>query len=352
MKRELNKGFKRFDGKWSECKMEKILDRHWIRYLSFAFLVIGVASACQMSASKAPTAFSFPTPDATGTAIYWIVATSLAPSQAPAGAVTPSATKVSAPSSTPIPVVTATSAAIATSAATATLAPTATPPPSATSAPLYRSVGKIAATFFQTPPNIDGNLSKWGLFQYPVDYVVYGKADWVDAQDLSAKVMVGWDYNNLYLGVHVIDSRYVQNSSGEYLYLGDSLEVQLDTNLQADFYVNSLSPDDFQLGIMPGSPNPGDDPEAYLWLPRTIRGLRPKVEIAAQAVDGGYDVEVAIPWKVFEVTPAAGEHFGFVFSVSDNDKRTEDLQQSMVSSASTRRLTDPTTWGDLLLKEP
>jgi hypothetical protein len=122
--------------------------------------------------------------------------------------------------------------------------------------------------------------------------------------------------------------------------------------LAADFYVNSLSPDDFQLGIMPGSPNPGDDPEAYLWLPRTVRGLKPKVEIAAQSVDGGYDVEVAIPWSVFEITPVAGQHFGFAFSVSDNDKRTEDLQQSMVSSAPYRLLTDPTSWGDLRLEQP
>ena len=319
---------------------------HRIRYLFFAFVVFGVASACQLSGSKAPTAFTFPTPDFTGTAIYYSVATSLAPSASPRVAITPSATRSTLPTSTPIPVVTATQGSTATSAPTVRL------PPSVTSAPLIRSVGKIAATFLQTPPNVDGNLSQWTLYQYPADFVVYGKGEWSDAQDLSAKVMVGWDYNNLYLGVHVIDNRYVQNSSGEYLYLGDSLEVLLDTNLPADFYVNSLSPDDFQLGISPGSPDPGDDPEAYLWFPRTIKGSRAKVKIAAQDVDGGYDVEVAIPWSVFEVNPLAGQHFGFAFSVSDNDKTTEDLQQSMVSSVPNRHLTEPTTWGDLLLSQP
>jgi hypothetical protein len=313
---------------------------HRIRYLFLALLVFGVASACQLSGSKAPTAFTFPTPDLTGTAIYGRVATSLAPSASPVVAVTPSATLPPPPTSTPIPVV------------TATPAPTVTFQPTVTSAPLNRSVGKIVATFLQTPPNVDGNLSQWTLSQYPADYVVYGTDEWSDAQDLSAKVMVGWDYNNLYLGVHVFDSRYVQNSSGDNIYLGDSLEVLLDTNLAADFYVNSLSPDDFQLGISPGSPDPGDDSEAYLWFPRSIEGLRAKVKIAAQAVDGGYDVEVAIPWSVFEVTPAAGQHFGFAFSVSDNDKRTEDLQQSMVSSVPNRHLTNPTTWGDLLLGQP
>jgi hypothetical protein len=323
--------------------MEFIMDKYRIRYILMVCIILGAVSACQLSASKAPTAFTFPTPDLTGTAIYWNVATSLAPSLTHVAIVTPSASATQLPSSTPIPVVTTTSAPTV---------PTATLPPTVTSVPLYRTVGKIVASFLQTPPNIDGDLSKWSLFQYPVDYVVYGGANWTNAQDLSAKVMVGWDYNNLYLGVHVLDDRYVQNSSGEYLYLGDSLEVLMDTNLSADFYVQGLSPDDFQLGIMPGSPNPGDNHEAYLWLPRTVRGLRPKVKVSAKKVEGGYDVEVAIPWTVFEVTPVAGEHFGFAFSVSDNDKRNENLQQSMVSSAPYRSLTNPTTWGDLLLGQP
>jgi hypothetical protein len=323
--------------------MEVVMKKYCSRYLFLVFLIFCIASACELSGSKAPTAFTFPTPDLTGTAIYWSVATSLAPSSTSIGVVIPSSTLPALPSSTPIPVITATSVPVVS---------TSTLPPTVTSVSLYRSVGKVIATFFQTPPNIDGNLSKWGLHQYPMDYVVYGKADWVDAEDLSAKGMVGWDYTNLYLGVHVLDSRYVQNSSGEYLYLGDSLEVLLDANLQADFYVYSLSPDDFQLGISPGSPEPDDDPEAYLWFPRSVKGLKPKVKIAVQKVDGGYDVEVAIPWTVFEVTPVAGQHFGFALSVSDNDKRTEDLQQSMVSSVPNRRLTNPTTWGDLLLGQP
>ena len=319
------------------------MNNHRIRNFFVAILIFGVATACQMSATKAPTAFTFPTPDLTGTAIYSNVATSLAPSPSPVGAVTPSATFPPLPSPTAIPVVTATSVP---------LAPTVTPLPTVTSVPVVRSVGKIVATFFQTPPNVDGNLSKWGLYQYPADFVVFGKTDWVDAQDLSATVMVGWDYNNLYLGVHVFDGRYVQNSAGDKLYLGDSLEVLLDTNLPADFYVNSLSPDDFQLGISPGSPEPDDSPQAYLWYPGTIKGKRTQVRIAAQKVDGGYDVEVAIPWSVFEIVPVAGQHFGFAFSVSDNDKRTDDLQQSMVSTVPNRHLTNPTTWGDLLLGQP
>ncbi len=322
--------------------------KHRIRYSLFVLLICGVTTACQLAASKAPTAFIFPTPDLTGTAIFSNVATSLAPTLTHGGP-TPTATQPPLPSSTPIPAVTTTSAPVI---PTATPLPSATSLPIATSIPLYRPVGKIVATFLQTPPNIDGDLSKWSLHQYPADYVVFGASEWVDAQDLSAKVMVGWDYDNLYLGVHVIDSRYVQNATGANLYLGDSLEILLDTNLAADFYVPSLSPDDFQLGISPGNPDPGKHPEAYLWFPTTIKGTKTHVRIAAQKVDGGYDVEVAIPWTVFEVVPVAGQHYGFTVSVSDNDNRTEDVQQSMVSTVPNRRLVNPTTWGDLTLAQP
>lgn len=329
-----------------------------VRFFIILIFMLGVTTACQVSASKPPTAFTFPTPDLTGTALYSFVATSLAPSPSPFDSSTPPATEPTLPSATSIPAYTATSAPIVSPYPTLTPLPTITPfltvtqLPTNTSAPLYRTVGKIAASFFQTPPNIDGNLSKWGLYQYSANYVVYGKEDWVDTQDLSATVMVGWDYTNLYFGVRVFDSRYVQNAVGEYLYKGDSLEILLDTNLAADFYVDKLSPDDFQLGISPGSPDLGDSPQAYLWFPRTITGLRTQVRIASQEVDGGYHVEVAVPWSVFEVIPVAGQHFGFAFSVSDNDKRTENLQQSMVSSVPNRRLINPTTWGDLFLGMP
>jgi hypothetical protein len=76
------------------------------------------------------------------------------------------------------------------------------------------------------------------------------------------------------------------------------------------------------------------------------------VEIAAVRTANGYNVEVAIPWSVFEMIPQANQHYGFAFSVSDNDIDGGIAQQSMISSASTRRLTNPTTWGDLILYRP
>ena len=101
--------------------------------------------------------------------------------------------------------------------------------------------------------------------------------------------------------------------------------------------------------MSPGNPNPGVDTEAYLWYPRNEAGSQNKVKIGAMSTEEGYRIEVKIPWDLFGITPDIGQHYGFAFSVSDNDRASEDIQQSMISSMATRVLTDPTTWGDLVL---
>ena len=161
--------------------------------------------------------------------------------------------------------------------------------------------------------------------------------------------MLGWDDDYLYLAVRVLDDVYAQDASGENLYKGDSLEILLDTDVSGDYYSAVLSADDYQIGLSPGSPDAGVDPEAYLWYPQFEEGRPQKVAIDALSREDEYIIEAAIPWFNFGVDPYKGQHFGFCLSISDNDNRDKDEQQSMVSSALTRQLTNPMTWGDLIL---
>ncbi len=229
--------------------------------------------------------------------------------------------------------------------------PTATSVPPTATIPGMRPRASIRAVFLNTPPVLDGDWSEWKDIteEYPAATLVYGSSYWSNADDLAGSFHIGWDNNYLYIAVKVRDDVYVQNAAGENIFKGDSLEILFDRQLQADFYVNSLSPDDFQLGISPGRPDPSGTREAYLWLPSNIAGNRSGVTIAARQESGVYRVEAAIPWNVLETTPTAGAHYGFALSISDNDDPSSNAQQSMVSNVSTRRLTDPTTWGDLLL---
>ena len=236
---------------------------------------------------------------------------------------------------------------------TGATAPTSTPVATRSSGgPGMRPNYSVAGIYFDSPPDIDGRFADWDLDTYVVDNVVFGGDRRNNPADLSGAMMVGWDEDNLYIAVRVRDDTYVQEEDGVFLFRGDSLEVLLDTDVSVDFYVRSLSPDDYQLGISPGSPNLGESSEAYLWYPESVEGSRSRVNVGSRELDDGYRVEAAIPWSIFDVEPEEGMHFGFALSISDNDREGDSVQQSMVSNVPTRRLTDPTTWGDLTLVNP
>jgi hypothetical protein len=90
-------------------------------------------------------------------------------------------------------------------------------------------------------------------------------------------------------------------------------------------------------------------PEAYLWYPKAEEQGLDEVKIGVFYTDDGYKIEAAIPWSVLGITPKAGQHYGFAFSFNDNDDPDENVQQTLMSNVPTRRLTNPTTWGDLTL---
>jgi len=214
-----------------------------------------------------------------------------------------------------------------------------------------RQQPSVEAPFLTKVLMIDGDWSDWTAKAYPATSVVFGRSNWKDDADLEGSFRVAWDNNFLYVAIKVLDDQYVQGATGENLFRGDSAEILFDANVSADFFDDSLSADDFQLGISPGKGSVGQNMEAYLWYPSSKAGTVSGVKIGAVRSEGIWRVEAAIPWSIFGVTPANGQHYGFAVSVSDNDKAGENLQQSMVSNAAERSLADPTTWGDLTLKK-
>lgn len=319
-------------------------------------LLVAAALACTLPFSATPTPFVFPTPDLTMTAIFsptQAVQPSPTAPQPPLPSETPTRLPAASPTATALPP-SATPTPLPTQTPTL-VPPTATPtntaaPPTATQPPPEkRPRYAVEALYVDDPIEIDGEMDDWDLDRYEVEEVVYGDERWGGDDDLSAWAVFAWDEDYLYVAARVRDDEYVQNARTRELFKGDSLELLIDARVQADYFVDSLSSDDYQLGISPGSPEPGESPEAYLWYPAELEGKRNEVIIGAESVEGGYYVEVAIPWRVFSIEPDEGDHYGLAFSVSDNDRAADDVQQSMISNVPTRRLTDPTTWGDLEL---
>jgi hypothetical protein len=305
------------------------------RTMTVASLVVMIVFlvGCTLPLRATPTPFVFPTPNLTMTALFnptLIIPPTVTPQ--PEGGATQEATS---------PVATATSgAATSTSAAAATVTPT--------SLPDTRAGTTIKALYVSTAPTIDGTWDEWDATAYPAKYVVFGKSNWTGSDDLEGSFRMAWDSKYLYVAAKVIDDTYVQTATDQYIYKGDSIEILLDTNVKGDFTSNVLSSDDYQLGISAG--DTGVKSVAYLWYPSGSAGTRTDVKIAGVRSSGVYRIEAAIPWSVFGVSsPTAGTHYGFAFSVSDDDQKGKQSQDSMVSSVSNRVLVDPTTWGDLLL---
>ena len=292
--------------------------------LTLAALALALFS-CTLPGATPPTPFVFPTPNQTLTAIF-----------APTAATTPAPP----PTSEGLPTV-----AVTPVETTSAL-------PTATSVGLSRPNGTpIEAAFLADAPVIDGDLGDWSTSAYGLTQIVYGASHWSGLADASGVVYVGWDETHMYLAARVTDDKFVQVSKGASLYLGDGLEIQLDTNLAGDFYVARADGDDYQIGLSAG--NFGSiSPQAYVWYPSSKSGVPAGVTVAGKSSSSGYTLEASIPWSVFGVTPLEGSRFGFAVSVSDNDAAGTAAQQSMVSSVSTRTLLNPTTWGMLVLEGP
>jgi hypothetical protein len=203
------------------------------------------------------------------------------------------------------------------------------------------------------PPLVDGLLDDWqspliDASPLAVEHLVFGPDAWQGVADLSATAWGAYDARALYLAVAVRDDHLSRPSAGARLYLGDSVELQLDSDLAGDVDRHVFDADDWHVGLSPGALTPGGAaPEAWAWRPQARAGAL-QLPLAAQARPGGYALELALPWTVLGLVPAAGLALGLTISVSDDDA-SEPLQETMVSSSAIRRWDDPTTMGLLLL---
>jgi hypothetical protein len=308
-----------------------------IRWVLFSLICVSMVSGCSLpfAASPSPTPFVFPTPNATETALAMPTAT-VAPTQTPwiitatplPATETPTATPV-----TPTPTSTVTSTSVA-----------------ATAVPQgYHSGPQTEALYVGDTPSLDGGWGDWDASEYSANSVVWGASNWKGADDASASYKVEWDEDYLYISAKVTDDVYTQTQTGDNIYKGDSIEVLLDANYNSDYYTNYLNSDDYQIGVSAGHSGIGDGMEGYLWFPSGRATSTSSVLYGAKSWESGYRIAAAIPWKIFGVTPSKGQHYGFVFSVSDDDSASGGKQQTMISSDPYRNILNPMTWGDLVL---
>lgn len=235
------------------------------------------------------------------------------------------------------------SASAPVAAATVTLpAGTATPP---------SQVSAVAVRLSQ-PPSVDGVLEEWeGVPSTTSAFRVFRAAGWDGTEDLTAVWRLAWDEEHLYVAVDVEDDVHVQTQTGNQIFRGDSVELQIDTDPAAN--AASVNVETFQVILSPGDFS-GLSPSAFRFQGtaggRLVDAPGHGIRVAALRTAGGYRLEAAIPWRDVDVSPVAGMELGLALNANDNDTPGTAVQEVMVSSAPGRTLTDPRTWGLLRLE--
>lgn len=227
------------------------------------------------------------------------------------------------------------------------------PPPGAPTITRPVEAGTIAIPLLAATPGVDGNLADWpNVPAHISEYRVFSADSWDGSDDLEATWQLGWTVEGLYVGVTVVDDRHVQIESGRLAYQGDSLEMQIDTDVAGDFGP-TVSADDYQFLLSPGDFG-GNPPSAFRFQGVTGTGAYRDAEgfgvvVAARPVGSGYTLEAFIPWADMNVTPRAGLELGVSLNATDNDTPNTAIQEVMYASSRNRRHTDPTTWAPFVL---
>ena|GEM_PF-513412 len=190
----------------------------------------------------------------------------------------------------------------------------------------------LVALPIDSPVIIDGDLVEWSREQ-PVALdrseqlnKWAGLSDrWGGGEDISAEIFIRHSAQALYLGGWVFDDDL--RFHDVHWWLGDAVEVFLDTDLAGDRGENVFSDDDFQIFLMPH--NPGRSWGVGFHGQRSVLGddRFVGVQVVHQPFVGGYVFEAVLPLVNFSHYDGARKVLGFNLAISDYDLLPEGEQR-------------------------
>jgi hypothetical protein len=206
---------------------------------------------------------------------------------------------------------TAASPSSAVTSAPATSAGAATPPaagPSiATATASFRPVEgpQFSARRLVTAPNVDGRGDEWpATAPIVADQLVAG-----NTATVKGLWQLGWDADNLYLLVQVVDPEVTTTNAANpaRLFQGDAVTLQFGSS-GANADGSNLSPGDVSLSVGPSGG--GAVAAVTVGSARTFDvdagRSAPSVKAAAVTTSTGYTIEAAVPWSVIQLPEAGG----------------------------------------------
>ena len=191
-------------------------------------------------------------------------------------------------------------------------------------------IDMTVASYADKKPNIDGKADKgeWSnktaMITDTLDMIgwIDNNSTWGGKNDLSAKSVIQWDEDNLYLMTQVTDDKFCQPYTGGDMWKGDCIQLGVFYG-EETFNFNGEINTKFNELCIGQTPN---GPEVYRTLSQKSgvynKGYVEDCELAVKTDGGITTYELKIPWTVLlesNETPKVGEHIRYSFLVNDND---------------------------------
>lgn len=200
-------------------------------------------------------------------------------------------------------------------------------------------------------PTVDGFLDEWPLadrlalvadredqlFKYQ------NKGPWSGPDELSGKLWMQWDKENLYLAAIVRDAGETIADNHGWLWAGDSIEMLIapEGGRDSDSRFTQIA-----LGLIKSG-----GAAIMRYQGGASSGPLESAQIAVRRVAGGYVYEVAVPWRDLtdarDFAPQTGHVISAVFGFNDRDAGTR-----MISWHDRVTYKDPARFGQIVLGEP
>jgi hypothetical protein len=220
-------------------------------------------------------------------------------------------------------------------------------------------------------PTIDGDLAEWGnleAFPLTIDkpaQVVLGtqytavahdaalSCDWKGPKDLSLRMAVAHDKDNLYFAIRVFDDRVVNKNASknpQMSYEGDCVEIFLDARSTERQGRDEVDQNILQLLLVPVL----EDFPAPTYYVMTPKGKKLQgVVLCSKSLLDGYTLEVKIPLSNFPgLDLGKMKTIGFDIAVDDKDEDvTNGRKSQMMWSGGGDNHSNPSGYGVLILEK-
>lgn len=170
------------------------------------------------------------------------------------------------------------------------------------------------------------------------------------AKDLDGTVKVGWSDAFLHILVEVkkpFAQTNKQDKDG--IWNGDCLEFCISTNPAADPNRGYFDSTDWQMGFTPGDLVKALPPRTWEWS--KLKSAVPGAVVTSAAIDGGYRMEVRVPWESLKgFKPALGMKLGFDLAV-DGAGAEGVRSVQWIWNGNNQFYNSPVQWGTLVISE-